>query len=97
MKNRMVRINELVKRSLSELIRKEVNFDLGLITLTDVDVAPDLHNARIYFSVIGTQPQAEHEALKVLNKNRNNLQKLMSREVILKYTPILQFILDSTA
>ncbi|MDL5051148.1 30S ribosome-binding factor RbfA [Oscillatoria amoena NRMC-F 0135] len=93
----MVRINELMKRSLSEAIRREISFEHGLITVTAVDVAPDLHNARVYFSVIGSHPCAEAEALKTLNGHRSNLQRLVSREVILKYTPILQFILDSTA
>ncbi len=97
MKNRMVRINELIKRSLGDLIRREVGFESGLITITAVDVAPDLHNARVYFSVIGNGPNAGHQAMKALNSHRSNLQRLMSREVVLKYTPVLQFILDSTA
>ncbi|MDX2226185.1 MAG: 30S ribosome-binding factor RbfA [Verrucomicrobiae bacterium] len=92
----MDRVNELVKRSISEIIRKELSFDLGLITINDVQVAPNLRNANVFFGVIGKDPSAEPQALKLLMDHREKIQHLMSREVILKYTPVLKFVLDTS-
>lgn len=93
----MVRVNELLKRSLSELIRKEITFQEGLITVTSVDVSPDLHNARVYIGVIANHPEAGESALKKLTASRVKLQSLMSKEVVLKFTPRLEFILDTSS
>ncbi|MDZ4817270.1 MAG: 30S ribosome-binding factor RbfA [Verrucomicrobiota bacterium] len=96
MKNRMVRVNELLKRSISEIIRKELTFEKGLITVSDVKVSPDLKNATVYFGVIGKDASAEHEALKALMGNRSKIQALMSKDVVIKYTPHLKFVLDTS-
>lgn len=97
MGHRIERVNELVKRTLGELIRKEVAFEGGLITITDVKVSPDLKNADVFFGVIGNKASADHEALNLLLEARPKLQSLLGREVILKYTPHLRFILDTSA
>ena len=51
---RMERVRELLKRTLGEVVRKKYPpGDLGLITVNDVDVSPDLTLATVYLGVVG--------------------------------------------
>ena len=68
-------------------------FDAQLVTIQQVDVTPDLKHAHIYMSVIGSTEQAKH-VITQLKGMRGQLQYLLSRRVIIKYTPQLHFKLD---
>ena len=92
MKNRLVRVRELMKRELGDLIGRELSFT-QLVTVQDVDITPDLKHAHVYISVLGEGPKS---ALAALHEHRKELQSLLSRRVILKYTPQLHFKLDET-
>jgi ribosome-binding factor A len=94
-KNRLDRVNELIKRELSDLILRECSFSAKLVTVQAVDIAPDLKNADVYISVIGTEAEAK-EALLTLEDARKDMQSRMARRVILKYTPHLHFKLDES-
>jgi ribosome-binding factor A len=93
---RIQRVNELVKRAIGEAIRQEfpVN-DVGLITVNEVDVAGDLKTASVYISILGNADQ-QKRAFTRLNEQRVRIQDLMSRAVVLKYTPVLKFVLDDS-
>jgi ribosome-binding factor A len=57
--NRMERISVLVLASLSEITLQYVNLsNLGLVTFTSVDVAPDLKTAKVFYSVLGKKKKA---------------------------------------
>jgi len=92
MKHRLERVRELMKRELGDLIVRELTFD-QLVTVQDVDVTPDLKHAHVYVSVLGGDG---HAALAKLHEHRKELQSLLSRRVILKYTPQLHFKLDES-
>jgi len=92
-KHRLERVNELLKRELSDILRKEIHFDAPLVTVQQVDVTPDLKNAHVFMSVIGTEKQRK-TAMSQLYTRRPHLQFLLSRRVILKYTPHLHFKMD---
>jgi ribosome-binding factor A len=88
---RMKRVNELVLRELSNLIRENLRVeDYGMITVTEVQVSKDLKSATVYVSFVGT-PQQEQGMLGSLEKIRPMLQHQLSRKVVLKYTPQLNF------
>jgi ribosome-binding factor A len=94
-KNRLDRVNELIKRELSELIRREITFTAKLVTIQEVDVTPDLRHAHVYIGVIGTEEE-QREALAKLHDHRLRLQKEASKRVVMKFTPQLHFKLDTT-
>ena len=50
MKHRQLRVNELVKRELSGIITREINFEGALVSINAVDVAPDLKSAHVFVS-----------------------------------------------
>lgn len=92
MKHRLVRVNELIKRELGSLIERELTFT-QLVTVQEVDITPDLKQAFVYISVLGDNPE---EVLAKLHDKRKEFQHLLSRRVILKYTPHLFFKFDNT-
>lgn len=93
MKHRLERVKELIKRELSDLIARELRFD-QLVTIQEVDITPDLKQAHVFVSVFGGDDKAARKALGQLHDKRKELQYLLSRRVILKYTPQLNFKLD---
>ena len=94
--HRHERVRELLKRAIGEAIRREIPVgDAGLISVNDVDLSGDLRNARIFISVLGNAVQ-QRAGLALLHKNRVRIQGLVAKEVILKYTPHLRFVVDDT-
>ena len=53
MKHRQLRVNEVVKRELSGIIAREINFEGALVSINAVDVAPDLKSAHVFVSILG--------------------------------------------
>jgi ribosome-binding factor A len=96
MKHRIERVKEVVKRELSELVSREINFSSQLlVTVHSVDITPDLRQCHVYVSVMGTAEQ-KSKVIALLEENRPQLQRDLARRVILKYTPHLHFKLDSS-
>ncbi len=95
MKNRLDRVNELIKRELSELVRRELTFTAKLVTIQQVDITADLKHAHVYVGVIGSFDE-QKQALAELHDNRQRLQTEISKRVVLKWTPQLHFKLDSS-
>lgn len=93
MKHRIDRVRELVKRELGDLIRRELSFD-QLVTIQEVDMTPDLKQAHVYVSVLGGEDGAGRSVISRLQSHRKELQALLARRVVLKYTPHLYFKLD---
>ncbi len=90
------RVRELLKRAIGEAIRREFHVnDVGLITVNDIDVGGDLRTAVIFISILG-KPEQQKRGLQVLEENRIRLQQLVSKSVVLKYTPTLKFIVDDS-
>jgi ribosome-binding factor A len=88
----MLRINEVVKRELSGIIAREINFEGVLVSVNAVDVAADLKSAHVFVSTLG--PGAGASVIDKLEAHRPALQAELSRHVVLKYTPQLIFHLD---
>jgi ribosome-binding factor A len=94
MKHRLLRVNELLKRELSSIITRELNFEGALVTLNQVDVTPNLKLAHAYASVLGKEGQAG--VMAKIEENRVMLQTALAKAVTLKYTPQLIFHLDDS-
>jgi ribosome-binding factor A len=91
---RLERVRELLKRQIGEAIRREFEVsEAGLITVNDVDVAGDLHSALVFISILGS-PDQQKRGFALLKRHRKRIQGLVSRAVVLKYTPTLRFMLD---
>jgi ribosome-binding factor A len=93
MKHRLLRVNEVLKRELSGLIAREMNFEQGLVSINQVDITSDLKNAHVFVSVLGTTGAS---VINQLEAHRAALQSALAKQVVLKYTPHLVFHLDDS-
>ena len=93
---RIRRVNELLKREIADLLER-VDFSLEncLVSVSEVDVSPDLRNARVHISIFGGDEAMRSKVMKYLRNKRAGLQKKIAKDVVLKYTPVLSFVNDS--
>ncbi len=93
MGERKIRVGELIKRELSMALHSRWRSESVAITLTEVDISPDLKKARVYYSVIGGRENVA-KAGKFLMSVRNELRRIIGKNVVIKYTPELNFVYD---
>jgi len=90
---RSKRIADLIKRELAGVVRQEVvDPRLQNLSITVVDLSPDLKNAMVYFTI----PDAEqsHEVSGALKKAVGFLRKSLASRCDLRYVPKLAFKFD---
>ncbi len=93
---RLQRVRELLKRTVGEVIRREISFDeAGVITVNDVGVSSDLHSATVFVGLVGT-PDQQKKAVALLRRQAKRIQTLVGHAVVLKYTPRLHFLADDS-
>lgn len=95
---RSAKLNALLQRELAMLAEIHIKPNMGsaLVTITGVEVAPNLREAMVYYSVYG-QEADKRKAQTLLQKKRVALQSGLAAHVVIKYTPVLRFQLDETA
>lgn len=90
---RVVRVNELCHEILAEALERVDDERLELVTITHVEVDPDLRHARVEFSRLG---EGEDEAAEALLEHRVPLQSAIARQARLRRTPELSFRPDQS-
>lgn len=97
MKNRVDRLNSLLKEVISEVVTKEVRNPKvsPLITITQVEISSDLHHARVYVSVIGSEQQ-KADTINALQTAAGFIAVHASKKVVLRHFPALNFQLDTS-
>ena len=90
---RTARVNEVVREVLAEELERLSDAKLGFITVTGVEVTPDLRQATVYYSALtlGASEGAETDTAKALLEVKAHLQSVIGRQVRMKYTPNLVF------
>jgi ribosome-binding factor A len=95
---RIARINQLGQREVAGMLPRLMNesgFDLSAVTVTHVLTSSDLRHARVLVSIRGSAAE-QQRMLRQLARHRAEMQRLLSRHIILKYTPKLSFALDES-
>jgi ribosome-binding factor A len=94
---RIARLNEQLRADLADLIVREVKDPrlAGLVTVTDVDLSPDLRHARVYVSVLGSEEDRKH-TLAALRSATGFLRSQIAARLTTKRAPDLQFALDAS-
>ncbi|OGV68478.1 MAG: ribosome-binding factor A [Lentisphaerae bacterium RIFOXYB12_FULL_60_10] len=94
--DRVTRLNEIVKREISESIFRlipENEMDHSAITVVRVIMSRSLQHARVMISIRDHKDERPH-ILGVLRHYRHEIQKQINRNLHLKYTPKLIFQID---
>jgi len=88
-------IADVIQHQIAALIRKEVNDPrLQQVTITSVDVAPDLSNAKIYFTL--TDVTKLNEVNKAFAKATGFLRSRLANHIDLRYVPNIRFMFDES-
>jgi ribosome-binding factor A len=96
MSRRTDRVNELLRVELSELIHREVKdprVNQGLVSITEVQVSPDLKHATVYVSHLGDEA-AHREVLGGLQHAAPFLHGELMKRLKMRNVPMLHFALD---
>jgi ribosome-binding factor A len=93
MSNRTVRINELVRREISDILRQDYQAESLALTITEVRVAPDLRDARVFVAVLGEEPD---EKIRWLRKLAPAIRAEVGRRIVLKFLPRFEYVLDKS-
>lgn len=90
------RVEEQLQRELAGLIARDVvDESFGLVTVTSVDVSPDLKHAKVYISSVGGSADRV-QLLARLGRAAGFLRHELGRRVVLKNLPDLHFVYDTT-
>jgi len=91
---RSQRVADVVRAELSRLILLEAHDpDLHRVTVTDVEMPPDLRSARVYFSCLGGDDERE-KAGEALRRAAGFLRREVGQRCQLRYAPELHFVCD---
>ena len=95
---RTARVNEVIREVLADELERLSDAHLGFVTVTGVEVTPDLRQATVYYSALAparSDAEAVAEAAKetaaALRAATPHLQAEINRQVRMKYTPHLLF------
>ncbi len=88
---RIQRVNTLIKRELSQLLLREVEFPSDvLVTITRVETSADLRDSNVWVSAL---PEEKiKRILKILNKNIYFLQQKLNKRLKMRPIPKIKFL-----
>ena len=94
-KGRPQKVADLIQRELSDLLRREVRDPrVGMVTLTSVDVSPDLSHAKVFFTLL--EKEKKDETTKGLQRAASFLRSQLSHRMSMYTTPELRFVYDES-
>ncbi|HLU15430.1 MAG TPA: 30S ribosome-binding factor RbfA [Burkholderiaceae bacterium] len=89
---RTVRLADQIRKDLAQIIQREFDVSqVGLITLSGVDLSADYAHAKVYFTVLGASPGVAEAAL---NSKAGWLHSLLFKMLHIHTVPTLRFIHD---
>jgi ribosome-binding factor A len=94
--DRMKRVNEACREALSEILQQMKDPRIGFVTVTEVEVTPDLKQAKVWVSILADEEEIK-ETLTALEKAKGFLRRELGQRVRLRYTPELKIFLDRGA
>ena len=84
-------VGEFLREELTDIIRREVKDPrIGFMSVTRVDVTPDLRHAAVYISVLGTDEERE-ETLKALRSASGFIRHHLKPRLRMRQIPELEF------
>ena len=88
---RLDRVNQLIKEEVSMLLQRELKDPrLGFVTVTEVDTAKDLRQAKVFVSVLGGDEQWKG-SIAALTSARGFIRNWLRQHLDLRVTPELVF------
>jgi ribosome-binding factor A len=97
MSRRTERLNHLLRQEITELLQREAKDPRlsVMVSVTRVSVSADMHYAKVYVSVMGTEEEKKG-LLAGLRAASGFLRRELASRLTLRYTPDLSFVYDDT-
>lgn len=96
MSYRAGRLAEAIKKEISDILYNDIKDPrVGFVTITSVDVSPDLRYAKVYASVLGSGEQ-QKASTEALNRATGYIRSEIGKRIRLRYTPEISFQLDTS-
>ena len=94
-RGRPQKVADMIQREIADLLRHEVRDPrVGMVTLTSVDVAPDLSHAKIFFTLLNSEQK--DETTRALQRAAGFLRSQLSHRMTMYTTPELRFVYDES-
>lgn len=93
---RTSRVGENVRDALVQVLRDDLKgIDVGWVSISEVEVSPDLHYARVYMT--GLEEEATKKTVDALRELAPKARHFLGRRIHLRFTPELDFRYDETS
>ncbi|HZZ19044.1 MAG TPA: 30S ribosome-binding factor RbfA [Opitutaceae bacterium] len=96
MSNRIVRINELIQREVSDILRKRHTAESVAITISEVRIAPDLRDGRVFVAIIGDDDTVA-ERFRWLQRKAPEIREELAKRIVIKFLPHITYVLDKSS
>ena len=97
---RQLRVGEEIRHRLSEILMRDEVRDPDLqgrsITVTQVQISPDMKNALVYARPLASDADASKKAIAALNRSAGFLRGRLGRELTIRHIPELRFAFDES-
>ncbi|HLV60228.1 MAG TPA: 30S ribosome-binding factor RbfA [Fredinandcohnia sp.] len=96
-RDRATRVAHHIQEELGRILTRGLKDPrVGFVTITGVELSPDLRHARVYYSVMGTEEEKRQTA-EGLDAAKGFLKREVARALSLRYVPELRFLYDDSA
>ncbi|HUJ15693.1 MAG TPA: 30S ribosome-binding factor RbfA [Thermoanaerobaculia bacterium] len=93
---RTSRVGETIRDAIAEIFRRDLKDErLMMISVTEVEVSPDLHLARVFVS--GLKEEETKQTVRDLNARSGRIRHFLGQRIRLRVTPELEFRYDDTS
>ncbi len=90
------KLNNEFRKIIYEIIKNDLNIPsvTEMFSVTEVDVSPDIKNAKVYISVYSTSEDKKQATFLGIKENASKIRKALSSKMSIRYVPELRFYLD---
>ncbi len=93
---RQEKVARVVKEAVSDAIANHLNDPRieGFVSVTKVDMAPDLRNADVYLSIFGKDDASQNRTFSAISHAKSRIQSLVAGRMRSKFCPVLHLYRD---
>ena len=93
---RQEKVARVVKEAVSDAVANHLNDPRieGFVSVTKVDMAPNLRSADVYFSIFGKDDASQNKTFAAITHARSRIQSLLAGRLQSKFCPVLCFYRD---
>jgi ribosome-binding factor A len=92
---RSQRVSDLIREEIAEIVMYKLKDPrVGFVTITGVDMSPDLKQARVFVSIL--KEDEREMTLEILNSAKAFIRSILSKRLKMKFIPVVEFKLDAS-